>query len=154
MLVTDGQQAGCSDGGGNAGTRATIGSLWDDRGIGTFVVGFGGAVSPARLSEFATLGGVPRAGDPPYYQADDPAGLAAAVADIAAQVTTCDFALGEAPPDAERLSTFVDGERVERDRTHAGGWDYDAARQQVTFYGDACEAVRSGRRVDIVFGCS
>ncbi len=44
---------------------------------------------------------------------------------------------------------------VMRDPTHAGGWDYAAAKNQVTFYGAACDALKGGKvtDLDIVFGC-
>jgi hypothetical protein len=62
------------------------------RSIATFVVGFGGEVSPADLNEFALAGGVP-AGDATcmpdpceYYKAEDGASLEAALEAIAGQI--------------------------------------------------------------------
>lgn len=75
LLVTDGKQSGsCGGDAMDPVTEATIADLYD-AGIDTFVVGFGGAVDPAALSAFALAGGVPRDGDPPYWQADTGADL-------------------------------------------------------------------------------
>lgn len=153
MLVTDGSQAGCNAGGGNQGTLGAIRALFGERGVATFVVGFGGAVNARWLTDFANAGGVPRAGDLPYYQADDAAGLSASIREIAAEVVTCDFALEREPPDPARLAVFLDGARAVRD--DRDGWSYDEAARTVTLHGPACDRLRAGdlRDVEIIFGC-
>jgi hypothetical protein len=158
LLVTDGQQAGCTAGGGNMGTLATITDLWTNQKVGTFVVGFGGAVDAASLNSFAMAGGVPSA-DPTtkYYQADDQASLDAALALIASQTIGCVFKLDPAPPDPSKVYVFFDNtQSIAQDPTHTDGWDYDPASQQVTFYGASCDKLKNGdvTDVDIVFGCN
>ena len=155
LLVTDGQQSGCRLAGGNNGTLEEIAALLN-RGVSTFVVGFGGEVSRRRLSEFAEAGGVPRAGDPVYYQADDEAALAVALEEIGRAVAGCVFELGEVPENDEALAVFFDdAERIPRDPEHVDGWDYDAETNTVTFHGAACDRIRDGEvvDVDIVFAC-
>jgi hypothetical protein len=53
------------------------------------------------------------------------------------------------------LYTFFDKKDVPRDPMHKAGWDYDAAKNQVTVYGAYCEQLKMGavKVVDIVFGC-
>ncbi len=155
MLVTDGQQAGCHDAGGDPGTEGIIAAL-DAQGVHTFVVGFGGEVDAAQLGRFAQAGGVPRPAAPAFYQADDAAGLLAALQSIGSQVVSCDFALADAPPDPFDLHVFFDNqEAVPRDGAHQNGWDYDVATQIVTFYGPACDRITSRQvgDVDVIFGC-
>jgi hypothetical protein len=92
LLMTDGKQTGCSSAGGDAGTLQTITDLWQERGIGTFVVGFGSGVDPAQLNSFANAGGM--ATDDPtcmpqachYYRAENGATLTAALDVIADEV--------------------------------------------------------------------
>ena len=45
--------------------------------------------------------------------------------------------------------------QVNRDGAHQQGWDYDAAKNQVVFYGMACDTLKAGgvAKLDIVYGC-
>jgi hypothetical protein len=92
LLLTDGKQTGCSSAGGDAGTLQTITDLWEQRSIGTFVVGFGGGIDQTQMNQFADAGGVPTndltCSPQPcrFYQADDGGALAAALDVIAEQV--------------------------------------------------------------------
>jgi hypothetical protein len=42
---------------------------------------------------------------------------------------------------------------VMRDPSHAGGWDYDPATNQVTFYGGDCDTLRAAGELVIQYGC-
>jgi hypothetical protein len=156
MLITDGMQAGCSAGGGNAGTIKTLTDL-AAKGVKTFVVGFGGAVSVTDLDSFATAGGEPAsATSPKFYNATDAASLDAALAAIGGKSLSCVFSLSKTPPDPSKIYAFFDKMTdVPRDPTHADGWDYDPKTNTVTFYGADCTAIESGtvKQVDVVFGC-
>ena len=82
--------------------------------------------------------------------------LGSALGAIAQRTLSCDFALSKKPPDAEKIFAFFDNERrIARDPKHVDGWDYDATKNRVTFFGTACDDLRLGRvaDVDIVFGC-
>jgi MYXO-CTERM domain-containing protein len=75
LLITDGKQSSkCGGVGMDPLTEQTILELYAAN-FPTYVVGFGGEVRPASLELFATAGGVPRVGDPVYYQADTAAEL-------------------------------------------------------------------------------
>jgi MYXO-CTERM domain-containing protein len=92
LFISDGMQT-C--GGGVNMIASSVKALYDN-GYPTYIVGFGGAVSPASLDMFATAGGVPRAmvadaGGHSYYQADDAAGLDAALDEIAGKVANVEF---------------------------------------------------------------
>lgn len=156
LLITDGKQAGCSDAGGDPGTEGILASM-AAAGVRTFVVGFGGETDPAQMNRFADAGGIPK-NDPTtrYYQADDAATLVAELGVIASSVVGCSFSLGSAPPDLSKLFVFFDDAGIPRDTTHQSGWDYDAATNQITFYGAQCDALKANQisDVDVVFGCN
>jgi hypothetical protein len=158
LLVTDGKQAGCNAGGGFNGAVTYAEQLRTQKGVNTYVVGFGGEVSKNKLNELATAGGTALP-DPviKYYQADDQAGLDAALLSIASNAVGCVFQLDEAPDDPNDIFVFFndDPTGIARDPSHMNGWDYDPMTQQITFYGAACDAIQSNTvsDVDIVFGC-
>ena len=149
MLVTDGMET-C---GGNGVTAAT--NNLAQKGIKTFVVGFGSGVAPANLSNIATAGGTPRPGTPKYYQADDAAGLQLAFNQIAQGALGCEYKLAAAPPDPSKIFVYVNGVLQNQDPNHANGWDYSAATVRITFYGALCNMVATDptAKVSIVYGC-
>jgi len=156
MLVSDGAQSASCRGGSDARTFTAIDEL-ADRGIPTYVVGFGDRVDEDALSEFASRGGTARMATPEYYQADDAAALASTFDEIVRGVVSCEYRLDRAPEDLSRVYVFLDDTTaVARDTDHAEGWDYNGRRQSVVFYGAPCEALREGTAtdVDIVFGCA
>lgn len=123
LLITDGKQSGACGGNTNDPiTVANIEALYN-AGYPTYVVGFGGGVDPADLDSFAVAGGVPRAGTPMYYQADNAAELDAALDAIAGSIigdpelggctgTPCPdgrcFGAGESCVDSVCLAPYVD----------------------------------------------
>jgi len=157
MLITDGaQSATCDLGGGAAGAEATLARLHTNRGLTTFVVGFGSEVNAAELDKLATAGGAPLSGATKYYQADTVAQLDLAFQAIAAEVVSCEYAVSPAPDDLDRTYVFYNKtELVPRDATHAAGWDYDPATGKLRFYGSYCSRLqaRSVTDLDVVFGC-
>ncbi len=86
VLVTDGaQSSACGGVDRDPVTEQIIIDLYAAN-FPTYVVGFGGKVRADSLALFATSGGVPRAGDPVYYQADTAADLDAVLDVIAGSV--------------------------------------------------------------------
>lgn len=155
MLITDGNQAGCSDAGGDNGTEVLLADMYS-KGVPTYVVGFGSAVGAGQLNMFAEAGGVPLPGDPMYYQADDAAELEAAFVDIAGALVSCSFKLDEAPPDWMDVFVFFnDILKIPFDPTDMEGWDYDEMTSTISFYGSYCEQLKNNEvwDIDIVFGC-
>lgn len=156
MLVTDGAQSACTLGNGDAGSEAAVHDLYTNRGIKTFVVGFGGAVDAAELNELAMLGGAPQAGATKYYRADNAAQLDAVFAQIAELVVSCEYTVDPAPPDVAQTYVFFENtELVPHDPSHAAGWDYDPATMKLALYGAYCDRVqtRAVDDIDVVFGC-
>ncbi|MFC1611360.1 VWA domain-containing protein [Myxococcota bacterium] len=149
-LITDGKQAGCNEAGGDAGTETILANMHAN-GISTFVVGFGGATDAVQMGDFADAGGVPRAGDPSYYQADTPEDLTHALETIGQAAIGCSFPLGDIPPDPERLFVFLDGEPVPA--SSDDGWSFDEDANEVVLNGEACEALQEAAEIDIVLGC-
>lgn len=157
LLITDGAQAGCNAGGGDNGTLAALTNLFQKRNIPTFVIGFGSSVDAAHLNQFAKAGGVPSP-DPntAYYKAEDQPSLDKALGTIGSRTIGCTLKLQKTPPDPSQLFIFFDNTKeVPRDPNHVEGWDYDAQKNQVQFYGMACDDLRAGRikDLDVVFGC-
>jgi len=164
MLVTDGAQSGnttntgannCGGPAGDTRTQATIEQLRAN-GVTTFVVGFGGNVDTVALDAFAIAGGAPRAGAQKFYSAESPAQLAQAFASIAELAVSCEYTVDPPPPEIDKTYVFFGNtELVDRDTSHAKGWDYDPATMKLTFYGTDCERVQTHvvTDVDVVFGC-
>jgi hypothetical protein len=91
LLISDGMQSGtCGGIAKDADTVQYITDLYDDW-VATYVVGFGGAVRPQSLEDFAQAGGVAKSGTPSYYQADSATELDAALKAIADVVGTDEF---------------------------------------------------------------
>jgi hypothetical protein len=149
MLVTDGTET--CNGDGVAAATANL----SQRGIKTFVVGFGGEVDAMNLAAIATAGGTPRPGATKYYQADDAPGLLAAFNAIAQGALGCEYRLATPPPDPSKVFVYVNGVLQNRDVAHANGWDYSPATVRITFYGGLCSLVANDAtaRVSIVYGC-
>ena len=150
LLITDGQST-CDD------PVPEVAALFaQDPPVRTFVVGFGDGVDPTELNDMAVAGNTMRTGGPPhYYEAGDPATLAAAFADIAGSILSCTYTLSEPPADITQLYVYVDRMEVPRDTSGTDGWDYDGMTQQITFYGPTCDALRDGTSSElaIVYGC-
>lgn len=123
--------------------------------VKTFVVGFGSGVNAAQLNDMATKGGTARPGSPKYYQANNATDLSNALAAILGTVLSCTYTLDQVPEDLAELYVYQNDTPIERDTTHADGWDYDEATGELTFYGAACDALESGDVTDlaIVYGC-
>jgi hypothetical protein len=149
MLVTDGSET-CNGNGVQAATTNLA-----NKGIKTFVVGFGADVDAQNLADIATAGGTPRPGATRYYQADDAAGLLAAFNLIAQGALGCEYRLATAPPDPAKVFVYVNGVLQNRDVMHANGWDYSPATVRITFYGGLCNLVATDAtaKVSIVYGC-
>jgi hypothetical protein len=150
MLVTDGAEM-C----GGDGEQAARNNLMQ-KGIKTFVVGFGAGVDADNLEQIAIAGGTPRPGNTKYYQADDAQGLQAAFNLIAQGALGCEYKLASAPPDPSKIFVYVNGVLQNRDPTLANGWDYSEQTVRVTFYGSLCNLVATDptAKVSLVYGCA
>ena len=150
LLLTDGEET--CDGDGKAAVETLAAQTPE---VKTFVVGFGGNVDEAALNDMATAGGTALSGTTKYYQADDAQQLTDAFDSIVGSVLSCSYALSGNPTNLDDLYVYFDGAPVDRDMTQGDGWDYDTASMQITFYGPACDALKSGSVTDlaIVYGC-
>jgi hypothetical protein len=129
-------------------------------GTDTFVIGLGedlNSSNPDLLNDMAVAGGRPRAGpDTYYYEANSVEELQEVLQSIGGTVIGCNLTLNPEPEYPEYLWVYVDGQEVPRDRSHQDGWDYDADRNQVVFYGPACEDLKDQdvSKVEIKMGCA
>ncbi len=156
MLVSDGAQSACDLAGGDLGTETLIRDLHVNRGIPTFIVGFGSGTDAAQLNRFAAKGGMPLAGTTKYYQADSAAQLDQAFQAIADIVVSCEYTVDPAPADLGQTWVYYEKtELVPHDPTHLAGWDYDAATKKMTMYGGYCDRLKTHvvDDIDVVFGC-
>jgi hypothetical protein len=87
--------------------------------------------------------------------AQDRAELSNALGAIVASIAPCGFTLSASPPVPEDLWVFLDDTTpVERDRAHVDGWDHEPESNVLTFYGPACDLVKTNtHRVRVVVGC-
>jgi len=156
MLVSDGAQSACNLAGGDLGAEEIIRDLHVNRGIPTFIVGFGSGTDAAQLNRFAVKGGKPLAGTTKYYQADTAAQLDQAFQTIADLVVSCEYIVDPAPADLGQTWVYYEKtELVPHDPTHMAGWDFDAATKKMTMYGGYCDRLKTHvvDDIDVVFGC-
>jgi len=152
VLITDGKETCGSD----LATTNKIKNLFEMRNIPTFVIGFGNGVDPAQMNKFAQAGGVPAVGVNQFYDASDQASLDMALTTIAKKTLSCAYTLETVPPNADEIYVFFDNTtEIARDDTKTDGWDYDLGKNQVVFYGTACDNLKNGvvMDLDIVLGC-
>lgn len=159
LLITDGMQAGCRAGGGDPATLQALTAMFN-KGVHTFVVGFGAAVSVTSLDSFAIAGGeVNPAGPHKFYQAQDAASLQVVLSSIATHALSCTLALSQAPPNGDVSRIFVYFDKtpppIARDPNHVDGWDYDPMKNEVQFFGPTCDKLktRAVTNTTVVFGC-
>lgn len=155
MLVTDGAQSSCNAAGGDAGSETIVKDLYA-AGIKTFVLGFGSGVDAAQLDKLAVAGGTAQTGTAKYFRAETAGELDAALTAIADQVISCDYVIDPAPPFlAKTYVWFEKTTQVPRDTTHTDGWDFDTTTNTLTFYGNACQQLktRAVDTVDVVYDC-
>jgi len=175
LMATDGQPT-CPA----TGTGGTMGATGADDAAGatmsvqqaaaagykTFVVGIStsgttGSTADTILSSMANAGGLPRAGTPTYYPVGSAADLAAAIRTLIGVAATCTFTVGPAPTDdgttsVDWITVRGDGTLIERDTTHAGGYDYtDSTHNTIEIHGALCDQVKSGdiKEVAVNFTC-
>jgi hypothetical protein len=162
LLITDGKTFPCNKNNveaANLSIRDTIQQLAarSEHPVQTLVVGFGSKIDSLALNDWAEAGGMPATdGDDKFYSAQSPAALHETLATIATKTASCEHALAQEAPHADRISVYFNGDLlVARDETHSDGWDYDNATNRLRFFGAACDALQQGDvdDVDIVFGC-
>jgi hypothetical protein len=158
VVATDGLPncAGGRRDGDAAGAVAAIAAA-AKAGIPSFIVGIATAGSDAHdtLNEMAVQGGRPRNDATKYYPVANRDELVTALGLITGQIASCTFPLSPLPPDPDNVRVNVDGAKVNRDTTQAGGWDYGPNNGSVVLYGPNCEALKSGaaKNVQILYGC-
>lgn len=161
ILLTDGNEGGCSPEGKKANdlTTSIIQGL-HAKNVDTFVLGFSSGVDANQMNVWAEAGGQPKTGAAnKFYDTVDQASLDAALLAIASSARSCSLKLASPPPGGDEGLIYVflgkDEKPLPRDTTHAGAWDYESATQTVTLYGEQCDALKKGTVADVnvVFGC-
>ncbi|MEM9459420.1 MAG: hypothetical protein AAGF11_34900 [Myxococcota bacterium] len=114
-----------------------------ERGVPTFVVGFGEQVNTSALQQMGEAGGVPASAQTAYYRAglDD---LGRALRQVV-QSLGCRHALRLRPEDVGRMMVRTDdGQVVPEDPQGIDGWRYDEQTESLLFAGAACEQLLAG----------
>lgn len=186
LLITDGIPTRTLTCEGDGKTAVDSGPLIQEvgedlakNGVKTFVIGSPGSEEAREaLSKVATAGGTAAPGcsdtGPNYCHLDMTtaqdfaAALAAGLAQIAGQISTCEFTIPSPPPGktlntgrVNVLYTHGDGTQssILHDSTDActAGWKYDndTTPTKIVLCGSDCEAVKAdqGAKVDVIFGC-
>ena len=159
VVATDGLpncRGGSGRGDDAAGAIAAIGAA-AKAGIPSFVVGIAtaGSGAHATLNEMAVQGGRPRNDPTKYYPVTNKDELVTALGLITGQIASCTFPLDPLPPQPDNVRVNVDGVKVDRDTTQAGGWNYGPGNKTVVLFGAACDNLKSGaaKNVQILYGC-
>lgn len=157
VLATDGEPNTCesaeaSDQGRELSKQAVEHAF--EAGIRVYVIGVGGQVAEPHLQELANLGLGFSADDPENraYRAFNAGELSSALNVIINGVRDCVFDLnGEVEPGSEHLGTVeLDGVAIPYD--DPDGWHLSTP-SQVVVEGAGCEAIQTGRAIDIDFPC-
>ena len=150
LLATDGDP-NCANNGKSADTTDVTGTTSAitaaaQAGFQTYVIGIGPSVG--NLDNFAQAGGTNN-----YYPATSPDDLTNALSSISKLVGSCTFTADKAPPDANNIAVYVNGQRVDQDPSN--GWDFGSNPQEIVLTGDYCTQMSTGDQADvqILFGC-
>jgi len=163
LVVSDGEDVCGPD--GNPVTGATkpaqFTTLTTDlcnKGIKTYVIGFGSGVEPTQLDAIAQAGCT---GESTYIDADNQQQLEDAMDSLAASVISCVYEI-EKPPEGEvdenDVNFYFDGDVVGKDDGCAQekGWTWtDDTHTRVEFCKEACEELQAGEvdKISATFGC-
>lgn len=127
-----------------------------DAGIRTFVIGFGAATKDPGSDAYRVLeaaaqaGGLARAEEPRFYQANSQEELSKALAELLVVVRQCKYELSPPPERPELLEVafvYDDGREVvlaPPAPESSGDWEWDADHRLVKVTGKRCEEIQSG----------
>jgi hypothetical protein len=125
-----------------------------DAGTDVYVVGIPGTeLFSGVLNQMAAVGGVPQENaDTSYYKVDDLDALAGLFKEIAGNLVSCTFTLGDPPEVQGMTNVYFDDVVVPQDPQNGWVWvDGDT----IEIVGNACQRLRDGEVKDIQFvsGC-
>lgn len=162
IIVSDGDDT-CAGGFFQMGATAAqlssaASSLLKQRGVRTFVIGFGDGASPTKLNAIAAAGGT---GIKQFINAMDRQELTDALNQIGSSVVSCVYDLGgqsNASADPDKANFYFDDEVIGRDDgcAHGSGWQWaNGAKTRVEFCKNACERLQAGQvdNISVTFGC-
>lgn len=160
LLITDGEET-CSVVESGVST-AIQGLAANAPQIRTYVIGFDFADISDNLNCYAHHGGVAREQSCPtldavncsnqssacYYDAADADALTTAMQAVFTDTISCTYAIDASATDIPRMHIYLVEDNVPteiaRDSTHNDNWDIESDVMYVTFYGTACDDIRSG----------
>lgn len=127
-------------------TIDAVGELRSD-GITTYVIGVAsGDGSAGVLDAMASAGGTGS-----HYPADSAADIIDVLESITSSVTqvSCEYTLDDGPESATDLEVKIGYAEVPYSPDHTNGYDYDPATHTLTFWGQACDDLRTSGDAEI-----
>ena len=127
-----------------------------EAGIKTYVVGIPGSEEYADvLDAMAFSGGAPQLVSPHYFRVDDVSELVSVFKSVAAVVISCEFDLGDPPPEPGQTNVYLDSVVLPYDLANGWRWKPGSDTTVVELRGEACERLKAGqvKQVQIVSGC-
>lgn len=123
-----------------------------NQGIKTFIIGFGSETGDPSslayevLNRAAEAGGLAKAQEPKFYQANDSADLAKALDAFGSVILTCNYSLAETPKEPSLLQVvFVYTKENNREEIlSTSEWTYSAGSKQVAITGSRCAEIEKG----------
>jgi hypothetical protein len=106
------------------------------------------------FTDLANLGGMPNTtkGQAAYYAAGSTAELAAALATLSSQMTSCSFALPGPVAWQDNVVVLLSENRIAQDTSHQDGWDFGDRGTSVVLFGKPCDDARKlGNRAALSF---
>jgi len=130
--------------------------MWDDHGVGTYVVGIDiNEQTQSDLNALADVGGKPSDGEYQFYQTHNQVELQAAFQTIIDDTISCNIKLDPVPDQPELFEVWIDEQKVEEVAScQDAGWmwvgnDYD----EIVLCADACQALKSVGEVEGRYYC-
>ena len=130
-------------------TIGVVRDVFENQKIPVYVVGIGSTERPEFLKvldDMAVAGGRARATTPRHYNVQTSAELKTALQSIGDSIAKCTYLTPSSPTDPNAISVEINGKVIQRDQTHANGWDWvDQAFGTLAFFGTACADASTGK---------
>ncbi len=160
LVVSDGDDTCAGFLGANANQLGTTtADLLNNMEVQTFVIGFGGGSTPAKLNAIAAAGGT---GQTTFINALDQQQLEAALEQIGSSVVSCIYDIStedDSDIDIDEVNFYFDDVVVGYDEDCAldKGWTWvdETTKEQVRFCTEACDELQGGEvsNISATFGC-
>jgi hypothetical protein len=155
IVVMDGQvHSSC---GTTQGFINALSSIYNDDGIPSYMVGIDitGQSLIDSMNDYAEAGGVPKAGDPKFYNSANAADLQQAMEEIIESVLSCTIDLDPAPAFPELTKIFIEQDEWSEvaDCETEDGWTWATEHSEVQLCGLACDQFKAVQSAEVEYYC-